>query len=181
MSILMMLALGSKAPAQTFTQVFMANGTWTCPAGVSVADIEGYGARGADASSGTIQRYEVAEYIVLRRRDGGPDLTSPSRLPYYQFGSTPNDYCEPEVSTPSDPTYRSSQKCYVFSNASYSYNNPATTGASATGLGKTMPGSTGNVQPVITSFINVPVTPTTNNPYPINVPSGGRVTIKWRI
>lgn len=54
---------------------------------------------------------------------------------------------------------------------------PATTGASATGFGRTFPGSTGDVQPTITAYTDIPVTPGTG--YALSIPAGGFITITY--
>lgn len=56
------------------------------------------------------------------------------------------------------------------------FEEPATTGASATGLGLTFPGGDGGA-PGTTTYTNVAVTPSTG--YAISVPSGGSVTIQY--
>ncbi len=180
MSILMMLALGGKKPLLPFSQVFTANGTWPCPAGLSMANISGYGARGTNGSPATPYYYEVTDTYGIRRSDGAQILLNTRRV--FRTGTPPGSgYCDPPVPvSPSDsnfPTYSSYIICYGYEGSGVLPAEPPTTGASSRGLGKVMPGSTGNTTPATTTFENVPVTGSTN--YSIVVPSGGRVTISW--
>lgn len=164
-------ALAFSRRAQLVTVAFDKNGTLVVPAGVSSVSVSGYGARGTDGFSGTVSRYRRTQVIhryvdyVYRRTD--TDLG-------YGFGSMPGSYCEPEIIiSPGN----SVQECMIYSDASYTENRPPTTGASATGLGKTFPGSYGNTAPALTSFTNVPVTGGAS--YNIVVPAGGLITVTY--
>lgn len=178
MSILMLLAFGSKSAKKVFTATFTANGTWVCPAGVTAADISGYGARGTNAQSNRVNCYYRNQTIYATRRSDNLDDVIPGNREFF-IGVIPGPaYCTPYTSTPSDTRYSQNRTCYSYDDASYTNNTPASTGASATGLGKTMPGSYTNVQQTTTSFTGVVVTPGTS--YPIVVPFGGTVTISWK-
>lgn len=61
-------------------------------------------------------------------------------------------------------------------NYTQSYTIAATTGASATGFGKTFPGGVGGAA-TVTNFSNVPVTPLSS--YNVVVPAGGSITITY--
>lgn len=161
--------------SQTFTQ----NGTVTFPAGVTSVDMSGYGARGANGSTGRVRQYKRdITYYGVRKSDGA------TVVDFQQFGREVSGampsaaYCDPPVPTGPGSEYSSTQACYSnFVDTSYDYTNPPTTGASATGLGKTFPGSTGNVAQTPTGFAAVPVTPGTS--YNLVVPSGGSLTINY--
>lgn len=180
MSILMRLAFGSKGAKRTFTQTFTANGTWVCPAGVSVADISGYGARGTNSSS--VPRYNRFRVGYYTKRSGGTDVIR-ENPDIFSGGPPPPDYCDAPISIgPENPTYSSVQFCYEFRDASGFI--PATTGASSTftpaagGTARAFPGSTGNVQPATTTILNIPVTQGAT--YNIVIPTGGSITLTWK-
>lgn len=175
MSILMMLAMGSKRALQPFSQTFNANGTWTRPAGVTVADISGYGSRGQDASMSSGYYYVTRTIYATRRSNGVREVVFTSS-PEFRVGPSPGAYCDPVGNTPTDPVYSSNQTCYSISGAVGPSPTPATRGASASGLGKTFQGSLGNVPQTTTTFTAVPVTASSN---PIVVPTGGTITISW--
>ncbi|QYG03892.1 hypothetical protein [Massilia sp. NP310] len=166
-----LMALAFSRRAQPVTATFDKNGPLVVPAGVSSVSISGYGARGTDGFSGTVRRYRRTQVIhryvdyVYRRTD--TDLG-------YGFGSMPGSYCEPEtIFSPGN----SVQECMIYSDASYTENKPPTTGTSATGLGKTFPGSYGDTAPAKTSLPSVPVTGGAS--YNIVVPAGGLVTVTY--
>ena len=167
MSILMMLATGAKKPLQPFSQTFTSNGVWIGDA--SSVNMSGYGARGADATPASWTSQQVRN---SHRRTGSFDsqgIGSRSGV-----GAKPADYCGNLVQTPSDPVYDYYQDCEYFTAVGGS---PATTGASATGLGRTFPGSLGNTTPAVTTFQNVPAVVGTS--YNIVVPTGGSITLNW--
>ncbi|MDF3073471.1 MAG: hypothetical protein K0S54_1138 [Alphaproteobacteria bacterium] len=174
MSLMMLAALGSR---KLVTETFTANTTWPAPAAVYVlATASGYGARGTNASSTTVTQYSRTTTLYKHKRAGGFDtesLGTSTGLP----GAKPADYCDAQQSTPNDPTYDYFQQCYAFTDTSYTTNTPIKTGASATGFGKTFPGSTGNVAQTPVSFSDIPVTP--GSSYSIVVPSGGSITITY--
>ncbi|WP_208281730.1 hypothetical protein [Massilia oculi] len=168
-------ALAFSRRAQLVTREFTANVTLVIPAGVSSVGISGYGARGRDASQGSPTIREVRTIYATRRSTGVREVVSTSsrRVPFGgQIG-----YCDLVNETPTDPTYSSNQTCYGYDMYSDGGSSPPTTGASATGLGKTFPGSYGNTTPAATSFPNVPVTGGAS--YNIVVPAGGLVTVTY--
>lgn len=173
MSVFRMLAAGT---ARLITQTFTANGTIIIPLGVSTVDMSGNGARGTDASSGTVSRYKITQ--VIHRYANGEYRRTDTDMGY-GYGPMPASYCNP-VQPTSDGSV---QSCMIYTDASYSENRPPTTGASATALGKTFPGSYGNTTPAVTSFSAVLVTggtPVTGGTrHNILVPSGGSITISY--
>lgn len=155
---------------------FAANTTWTAPATtVRLDSASGYGARGANATFTTVQQYYFQSYQHTVHPDGSIS-DSPISTSGNIAGAKPADYCEP--SSTDTNTGNVSSICYHFFDSSFQQqSNPATTGASTTGFGKTFPGALGNVAPAVTSFQNVAVTPGTG--YPIVVPTGGSLTITY--
>lgn len=168
-------ALAFSRRAQLVTKEFTANGTLAIPAGVSSANISGYGARGTNATSGSAIIRENRTIYATRRDNGVREVVFSDRYTVRYNGQTA--YCEPINITPTDPTYSSNQTCYAYDLYSETPPEPATRGASATGLGKTFPGSLGNVPQTATSFPNVPVTGGAS--YNIVVPAGGLVTVTY--
>lgn len=165
---------------QLVTQTFTTNGVLVVPASVNAVNMSGFGARGVNGSSGRVTQYTRNEtYYGIRRSDGGFEVTG-QRFNYQVSGVAPsNDYCDPPVPI-TGGIYSAGQICYYnFIDNSYNFNNPATTGAPATGVGKTFPGSTGNVAQTATVFTNVAVTPGAS--YNIVVPTGGSVTISYYV
>lgn len=169
-----MLALLASSPVLV-TKTFTANGTLAIPANVVSVNLSGFGARGSDASEVLIDAYTTTITTTLTRRDGGPSeyTVVDGGLSY---GNPRSDYCDPPRALAS-PTYSTARDCYAFSDASYYESQPATTGASATAIGKSFPGSTGNTAPAITTFNNVAVTP--GGSYNVVVPAGGSITISY--
>jgi hypothetical protein len=169
---------GNRRPmSQTFTQ----NATVTFPAGVTSVDMTGYGARGQAGSTGRVRQYKRdITYYGIRKSDGA------AVVDYQQFGvetygvspGNGNAYCDPPVATGPGSPYSSTQACYSnFVDTSYDFTNPPTTGASATGIGRTFPGSTGNVAQTTTGFSGVAVTAGTS--YNLVIPAGGLITINY--
>jgi hypothetical protein len=176
-----MLALVVGRRRQPVTVTFTANDVLPVPQGVSAVDMTGYGARGVNGSSGTVTQYRRRLTVYGVRRSDGATVTAFSELQKLS-GTKPalGSYCDPQVETPSNPTYSSNQACYSeFTDTSYSYTTPPTTGASATGIGKTFPGSLGNVTQTPVTFNNISVT--SGSSYNIVVPAGGSITISYYI
>lgn len=166
---------------------FTANATWTAPlTTLSITKATGKGAAGTPASSGsatyredtTITRYDFASKPSV---SVGPTLISRT---FWDGKPLPADYCNPPISGGDSlyPDATSRQKCYYFDKVDESFNNPATTGASATfasgvaGTSRTFPGGSGGPATAVT-YDNVPVTP--GQAYSIVVPSGGSITITY--
>lgn len=182
MSILMMLALGSKRVPQTFTQTFTSNQTFKMPAGVSLlTSASGRGAAGSPGTPGSSGQngYRQTTETTFFRRDGGPNdvVRSSGVIP----GSpVPGNYCtERTISMSESVVYNFRRDCYYYE---YAYipgtGSDPTTGASATGFGKVFPGGYGGPAST-TTFNNVAVTPNAN--YSVVVPSGGIITITWQV
>lgn len=174
------LAFNTMSSRRPVSVPYTSNTTVTFPAGVFQVDMTGYGARGADASSFRVQQYKRDVIIYgVRRSDGGTQVISTS-LGEQTSGATPSfSYCDPpQPTSSSNQTFSSTRVCYSnFVDTSYTQATPATTGASATGISKTFPGSTGNVAQTPVGFTNVPVTAGT--PYNLVIPSGGSITINY--
>lgn len=170
-----MLALGGRVPV---TETFSSSAEWIAPAGVTSLDIAaGFGARGRDAGTTINYNYKQVQTLYKHRRTGGNDaqvLGTSTGIP----GFKPNDYCKAAVFTPNDPTYDYSQECFAYTDTTTTTPYPATTGASATGFGISFPGSTGNVAPEVTTFVNIAVVP--GQKYSLVVPDGGQITIKYQ-
>jgi hypothetical protein len=157
-------------------RTFTANDTVVIPEGVSLVDMTGFGARGTNAETVYVDRYsENRKFQAVRRVDGQLVIIDGGTTT--KFGLKPADYCDAFNETPTDPTYSGNRVCYYMTDTSYSYVNPATTGAAGTGLGKSFPGSLGNTTPATTSFANVAVIGGSSNSF--IVPSGGSITIKY--
>lgn len=169
-----MFALLAGRRPQLVTQTFTANGVLVVPASVNAVDMTGFGARGQNAYEE--EGYREDKYFNIRYRDGtiGQDTATDSE---YGIGPPPAPYCGPWVNTPSDPNIEQLQTCYAYYPSNYDVS--ATRGASATGIGKTFPGSLGNVAQTPTVFTNVAVTPGAS--YNIVVPTGGSVTISYYV
>ncbi len=170
-----LMALAFSRRAQLVTVMFDKNGTLVVPAGVSSVNISGYGARGQNATSGSAIIRENKTIYATRRDNGVREAVFSDRYIVIYRGQ--QAYCDPINITPTDPTHSSNQTCYAYDLYSESPPEPATRGASATGLGKTFPGSLGNVQQTETSFANVPVTGGAS--YNIVVPAGGLITVTY--
>jgi hypothetical protein len=150
---------------------------WTAPATMTV-DVLGYGARGTDEEYQTVQAW-TSQVIIFdfHRTDG-------SRRDTYGAsgsgsGATPASYCGPRTdwTVEQNPTYASTQACIYYTDASYSQQYLATTGAASSAFGTTYPGSYGNTPqtPNETTAIQV----TEGQQYYISVPFGGLVQIRY--
>lgn len=162
------------------SQKFISNSTVTFPAGVTQVDMTGNGARGTNGTTVFIRQYKRdITYYGIRRSDGQSEIAL-QEYGVETSGPMPitTAYCDPPSSTGPASPYSSTQTCYSnFVDTSYTDTTPPTTGASATGLGRTFPGSTGNVSQTPVGFSNVPVTAGT--PYNLVIPSGGYITINY--
>lgn len=174
-------AFATMSSRRPMSQTFTNNATVTFPAGVTQVDMTGNGARGTNATSEYRRRYKRDITIYGTKKSDGSLVVAfqefqvqTSGVPPTQFGS----YCDPPVATGSTSQYSSTQTCYSnFVDSSVTVVTPATTGASATGIGKAFPGSTGDTAQTPTSFANVPVTAGTS--YNLVIPSGGYITINY--
>lgn len=170
-----MLSAAGISARQRFVQVINSTQTWVVPAGVSQIDsISGFGARGTDATVGTRYSWDRYATIYYYGKDGNT---------YSQFtgqvtsgtGRAPANYCDALVNEPPESAYFQHQTCYEYFESSENYNIPAQPGEPASAFNLSFPGSVGNVQPGITTFYNVAVTPGSSNT--IVVPAGGSITI----
>lgn len=155
---------------------FTANGTVVFPPGVVAADVEGYGARGTNGSPGSSYYYETRTIYGIRRSDGATVAVYVSPRTF-KTGSSGPSYCNPPANSPTDPTYSANYTCYAFDGHATTPPTDPTTGASATALGKTFPGSYRNTAPPVTKFTDVPVSAGTS--YNVVVPAGGSITISY--
>lgn len=166
---------------QLVTVPFTANGVLVVPASVNALDMTGFGARGANGTTSRVNQYtRNITYYGVRKSDG---VTEIDFIQYARETSGVNPvfaYCDPPLATGPGSEYSSTQACYDnFVDTSYDFTSPPTRGASATGVGKTFPGSLGNVAQTPTVFTNVAVTPGAS--YNIVVPTGGSVTISYYV
>jgi hypothetical protein len=171
------VAMSSRRP---MSQKFTSNATVTFPAGTVQVDMTGNGGRGVNAKNVYRQQYKRDVTYYGKRRSDGATVVDFQQFDQEVSGPMPatTAYCDAPVPTGSQSEYSSTQACYTnFRDTSYNDVTPATTGASATGIGKTFPGSTGDVTPTPTSFANVPVTAL--SPYNLVIPSGGSITINY--
>lgn len=171
-----MFAAAGIAIGKVVTETFTVNTTWKAPSGVSVVSMLGYGARGQNATAGQSYIYKTTTLYATRRSDGARVTISSSRN-IETFTNQSSGYCDPVANTPSDPDYSSNQTCYAYDGYFTSSDNPPTTGASATGLSQTFPGSYGNVAPPMTSKTGVTVVP--GQSYSLVIPSGGSISITY--
>lgn len=173
----MMMAMGARRPAVPVehTKTFTANEAWPPPPGViKLTKATGFGAHGKNGTSGTVvKQYQISSTSKTIYPDGSVH-TYPLSTSGNFAGSKPGDYCDPYTT---DDFGRKSTVCYHFTDTSYTTGTSATTGASATGFGKVFPGSTGNVDPAVTTFTDIPLT--AGQPYNVVVPTGGSITITW--
>jgi len=176
-----MFALLAGRRPQLVSVPFTANGVLVVPASVNAVSMSGYGSRGVNGSTSRVRQYkrDITYYGV--RKSDGVTVVDFQQLARETSGVNPVfAYCDAPVSTGPTSEYSSTQACYDnFVDTSYDYTSPPTTGASATGVGKTFPGSTGNVAQTPTVFTNVAVTPGAS--YNIAVPTGGSVTISYYV
>lgn len=180
MSILLALAAcgGGGAPT-TKTYTNTNNGqSVTIPAGVSnLVLVSGQGAAGTPESMEYNQIYSDKVTIYNRRNDAGGFVTTLDGGTTYAFGPTPQDYCTPESNyTGSGGVVNQTWECHDFTDHSGYSTTPATTGAAATGFGKTFPGGVGGPA-TNTTFENVAVTP--GQAHPLNIPAGASITITY--
>lgn len=150
------------------SKTFTANETWPVPAGVTVFTTAiGKGAAGQPATSGEDGYLIRKEY---EKRVNGVLTEATTNYEFKYGGPVPGDYCQNV-----DRSGGIQEKtCYY--HTFYEGDTAATTGAAATGFGKTFPGGFGGPASN-TTFNNVAVTPL--NPYQVIVPAGGSITITY--
>lgn len=166
-------------------QTFTSNGSVTVPTAARTVNLSGYGARGKDEYRQTDYEYVKRTTKNGTRRSDGGQQTISSTTGSRKAGRAPADYCDPPVSTPYDSVYSSTQTCYTHTEYRDSYTVPAGIGVSATALGKSFPGSLGNVQQSVTTFTAVDVATaggtavTGGTQFNVVVPTGGSITISY--
>lgn len=172
------------------TQTFTASTTWVVPAGVAKLDtLTGKGADGSPASTNTLWYMNKYRRTVRHYANGGINMTGPERIERnlsYDGAPVPADYCDASNSGDdgSGPiqvggvwyAMTSWEYCYSYDLTSNTFTNEATTGASASGFGKTFPGGVGGPAS-LTSFTDVAVTQLAS--YQLTVPVGGSITITY--
>lgn len=182
-----MFSASGIAERKLVSQTFTANTTWTAPATSNLETLVGNGAAGKPGEPGYTDP-DTTQYRLERYRQ---QYTSDGAGGYYQDGGPslyttgnwvssppdqPDDYC--------DPPGGASYYCYSYVIGTRTVAGathppvPATTGASATGFGKTFPGGTGGAATPV-PYNNVAVTPGAS--YPLVVPSGGSITITYYV
>ena len=172
MNICMLLAVFRSRV--TVTETFTANATWTAPVTTSRIDtLTGNGAAGAPASSEPVfYWYDTYVQQTSYNLDGSIASQTPWQFTGTTGGEAPSDYCNNSYS---GATLVHST-CYQFTGYTTGGVTPATTGASATGFGKTFVGGTGGAATPVTHN-NVAVTPGAT--YSLAVPAGGSITITY--
>lgn len=168
----LMALIASRRP-QPVNVPFDKNGTLVVPAGVSSVDMSGYGAHGTDGSSGVLPRWMKTNVNVEYMTNGETRRTYTDQGYVY---STPGDSCGPRIPV-MNGTVDYVQSCTIYQYDPLPFNAPPTTGASATAIGKTFPGSYRNTTPAVTTFKSVPVTGGAS--YNIVVPADGLVTVTY--
>lgn len=178
MSILMLLALGGKKSLTPFTRTFNSNETWVAPAGLGKLDsAAGRGGPGQPGGSGQ-QKYSYETTVVFDLRSGGQESNSSSGS---GTGPIPGPSGCTYTSTPDNTNYSGFTSCTFYTDTSDG-GSPPTTGPSASitapGFSRVFPGGTGGAGSIVT-FNDVPVTGGTS--YNVFVPTGGTITITWRL
>lgn len=182
MSVMLMLAAcsgGQDLKTQTFSNPSGAgtNQSVTIPAGVTnLVLVSGQGAPGTPASSDLRHAYSRMTTVYNQRNDIGGQVLTNTTGPEYFGGITPADYCDPQTAYMQNGVVNYTQTCYAFTDASYYDTIPATTGANATGFGKTFPGGVGGPASAV-SFNDVAVV--AGQPYNMVIPAGGSITISY--
>lgn len=168
-------AVNNRPAGKRVTETFFANVTWLAP--VTTTRLEVAAGKGQDGDPGIDATYWYDEHVttLAQRRDNSGLDTTYDNWTYNISGTAPANYSDPVVLTPDDPTYTGSQTFHEFTQHS-DPGEPATTGASTTGFGKTFPGGNGGAAS-LTNFANVPVTP--GGPHALVIPSGGSITFTY--
>lgn len=170
-----MMAMVSGRRAQLVTVTQTSNGTLTIPAGVSTVTVSGYGAPGQPARQESQEGYTYREVITIYPWNGAAPFTVNGGSGSGS-GPAPSNYCDGYV--PPSGQENGNQVCYYFTGSATTITIPATTGAAASGIGKTFPGGVGGPATPV-AYSNVPVTPGAS--YPVTVPPGGSITITYYI
>jgi hypothetical protein len=170
------------------TQTFTANATFTVPIAVGVINITGKGQNGIagtpeydDPPITKYRQFTLKTYTYARRDGGDPYITQ--TVTYGATSDSPGETTQTvENATIASGTYSAVTVVTVVLYEPISVpgaHHPAeapTTGAAASGFGKTFPGGVGTNAATIT-YNNAPVT--RGATYNIVVPSGGFITITY--
>jgi len=159
------------------TKTFTGNATFPMPSGVArLESLKGKGADGAPAKPG-VKVWRLLKYQQNMFSDssgiswGQINLSSVDEFP--SEPSAPPPYKDPKIYY----TWGYSEMNYTYEVDSYiKDSSPATTGASATGFGKTFPGGIGQAATQV-SYSNVAVTGGQN--YTLAIPAGGSITLTY--
>lgn len=177
MSVMLALVACGSGTQTPMSTTYTGNQTATIPAGVTnLVLVSGQGAAGAPATSTHVQQYSQTITTYVQRNDQGGTVTATDQGTTYHPGAPPADYCDPKAGYITNGVTNYTQNCYTFADASYDNNVAATTGASATGFGKTFPGGAGGPANS-TAFENVVVT--AGGQYPLTIPADGSITISY--
>lgn len=172
-----MLAVMSGAP-QLVSKTYASGQPVSIPLGVSrLESLVGEGADGAPAYTQQGYSYFLRSVQEKRLRSTGEWVETFSMNTIGFSAYYPSSGCGPSLSTPDDPTYSSVRSCSYYSNIRSDTNYvPATTGAAASGFGKTSPGGAGGPA-TPTLFEGVPVVG--GQSYDLVIPAGGFITISY--
>jgi hypothetical protein len=164
----LLLFFGHQPTLQTVS--FSTNATWVAPTGVNLLpSVVGHGAAGTPGTPDTTT-YTIAQYGQRFFADGSSGAVILfGSYPSSSSEAVPGDYCEPIDGNGSI--------CYTFfKESSTSEGTSATTGASATGFGKTFAGGSGGAA-TTASYSNVTVT--SGGSYAVVVPTGAMIQITY--
>lgn len=161
------------------TKTFAFNESFVVPVGVTAISMIGHGGPGTPGYDYYDDYYSINVKTYNQRNDLGGQIIVVDQGTTYNHGPVPADYCE-------DPTpYQTSGgvtnytwNCYHYVDRGSVRTVPGTTGASATGFGKVFPGGYGGAASD-TQFPSVTVTALAS--YPVVVPSGGSITISYKV
>lgn len=177
----LLLFFGHKLEQQTVT--FNTNTTWPAPSGVNLlVTVSGHG---ADGTTTTIDGYydpDVTTYELVKiGQISYPDNTASdpfevSRDPATATSTIPASYCENQRPNGETWCYGYVKESTTTPGAYHPPHDEYTTGASATGFGKTFAGGYGGAASTVT-YNNVAVTPGTS--YTIVVPSSATIQITY--
>lgn len=182
MSVFMMLAgCGGGSGTPTTKTYTSANNGQSITLPVQVTNLllaSGQGAAGSPASSNYVRAYSKKTTVYNQRNDLGGIVIESDGGTTYHAGITPANYCDPATPYPGPGgVTNSTQTCYQFNDASFYNETAATTGASATGFGKTFPGGVGGPA-TITKFDNVAIIGGQASA-PLSIPAGASITISY--
>lgn len=186
MSIMLMLAAcggGSQTPT---TKVYTNanNGqTITIPANVSnLTLLSGQGGTGNASYREWVTYWSEKKTTYNQRNDQGGIVNELDGGTTYGYTSpVPTSYCGPNAPYSSNGVINYTQTCYTYTDMSFWYTNPATTGATSTmtgpnGFSKSWVGGNGGPA-TSTSEANVTVVP--GGQYVLNIPPGGSITLSY--